>query len=293
MIVFNIRIMIARFESLLDGARGERRAVAALAVYDLEGAVAVLRAAGVGRRVVLLLPARVLREGADGIAVAALRAAAAYAPGRVCLQADHVHDLETVELACRLGAGAVMADGSHLPFEDNVAFTRDAVAIARQHGVAVEGEVGQLPGDVDADAPVAAGAPTDAGEAGEFAARTGVDCLAVAVGAVHGTLLPAPGALDWARLDSIRAGVGVPLALHGGSGLPPELVARGVRAGRTQVNGKPDVPRADQRAPGAGRAGAAATADVAGLHLWQAAAVAAVAERGFAVLDRATPAVAA
>jgi NAD+ diphosphatase len=59
-----------------------------------------------------------------------------------------------------------MADGSHLPFEENVAFTRDAVAIAQQYGVAVEGEVGQLPGEADADAPVAAGAPTDVAEAG-------------------------------------------------------------------------------------------------------------------------------
>ena len=104
--------MIARFDSILLNARATGQAVAAFSCYDLESATAVLRAAGVGRGVVLLVPASLLGE--DEVAVAALRAAAAYAPARVCLQADHVHDLETVERACRLGVCSVMADGSRL-----------------------------------------------------------------------------------------------------------------------------------------------------------------------------------
>src|SRR5687768_12960086 len=104
--------MIARFDSILMSAQATGQPVAAFSCYDLESATGVLRAAGVGRNVVLLVPAQMLTD----IALAALRAAAAYAPARVSLQADHLHDLEAVERACRLGVCSVMADGSRLPF---------------------------------------------------------------------------------------------------------------------------------------------------------------------------------
>jgi ketose-bisphosphate aldolase len=284
--------VIARFDSLLGGAQSEGRAVAAFGCYDLEGAVAVLRAAGVGRRVVLLLPAGVLREAADGMGVAALRAAAAYAPGRVCLQADHVQDLETLELACRIGVGAVMADGSQLPFDANVEFVRRAVRIARQYGVSVEGEIGRLPGGPDTDAPEGPGARTDVREAAEFVARTGVDCLAVAIGNVHGTIVDGPPDLDWELLAGVRARVDVPLSLHGGSGLEAPIVRRAVLRGITKVNVNTDLRRAYLDATGRALPDVARTADVAALHSRQAAAVEAVAARALAALDTAHPTVA-
>ncbi len=269
--------MIARFDSILTSARATGQAVAAFSCYDLEATTGVLRAAGVGRRVVLLLPARMLDE--DGVAVAALRAAAAYAPARVCLQADHLHDLESVERACRLGVCSVMADGSRLPFEDNVAFVRAAAQIARSYGAGIEGEIGRLPGGADADAPVGPGELTEAGEAAEFAARTGVDCLAVAVGSVHGTLLDTPAALDWERLAAIRRRVPVPLALHGGSGLHADVLRDAVRAGVTKVNVNTALRRAYLAATRDALGEADAFADVAALHARQAAAVEAVAAR--------------
>lgn len=273
--------MIARFDSILTSARATGQPVAAFSVYDLESATAVLGAAGVGRNIVLLVPAPMLTD----IAVAALRAAAAYAPARVCLQADHVHDLETVERACRLGVCSVMADGSQLPFEDNVAFVRGAVQIARAHGAGIEGEIGRLPGGADGDAPVGPGALTEVGEAVEFAARTGVDCLAVAVGNVHGTLLDTPAALDAERLAAIRARVPVPLALHGGSGLAPDVIRGAVRAGITKVNVNTALRRAYLAATREAVAEADALADVTALHARQSAAVQAVAAATLATLE--------
>jgi len=278
--------MLARFDSILGGGR----AVPAFSCYDLETLGGVVRAAGAGRSVVVLLPARVLE---DELAVAALRAAAAHAPARVCLQADHVHDLETVALACRLGVGAVMADGSPLPFEENVAFVRAAAELARAHGVGLEAEIGRLPGGDDGDAPVGPGAPTEPGEAAEFAARTGVDCLAVAVGSVHGTALDAPAELDWARLAAIRARVTVPLALHGGSGLAPHVLARAVRAGVTKVNVNTALRRAYLAATRAALDAAEPTADLAALHAHQAAVVGDEVAATLAALDTAPGAVAA
>lgn len=285
--------MIARFDSILTSARATGHAVAAFSCYDLETAAAALRAAGVGRRVVLLVPARMLAGDDDGIAVAALRAAAAYAPSRVCLQADHVHDLETVERACRLGVGSVMADGSQLPFEDNVAFVREAAQICRAHGAGIEGEIGRLPGGADADAPVGPGTLTEVGEAAEFAARTGVDCLAVAVGNVHGTLLDTPSALDWDRLAAIRRRVPVPLALHGGSGLAPDVLRAAVRAGITKVNVNTALRRAYLAASREALLESDAFADVAALHARQADAVEAVAAGTLGALDAVATAVGA
>ena len=191
--------MLAPFAPLL--ARGP---VGAFACYELAMAEGVLRAAGRGRVVVLVAGTALRAPGAERL-VCALRGAAEASRAQVSLQADHVHDLETVELALELGVQAVMADFSPLPFEANVAFTREAVALAREFGAAVEGELGRLAGGVDADAPQAAEVLTDPAQAAAFVAATGVDCLAVAVGNVHGALLPAPRALDWARLAEIRA----------------------------------------------------------------------------------------
>jgi ketose-bisphosphate aldolase len=262
--------MLEPFASLL--AQGP---VGAFAAYELAMAEGVLRAAGRGRVVVLLAGASLRAPGAE-LLVASLRGAAGEARARVCLQADHVHDLETVELACELGVQAVMADFSPLDFEANVAFTREAVAIAREFGVAVEGELGRLPGGADADAPRGAGALTDPDAAAEFVARTGVDCLAVALGNVHGALLPAPRALDWERLADIRSLVDVPLALHGGTGLAGDVVRRALRGGIAKVNYNTGLRRAYLDATAAALGEVEPAADLVGLHARQAQAVEAV-----------------
>ena len=263
--------MLAPFAPLL--ARGP---VGAFACYELAMAEGVLRAAGRGRVVVLVAGTALRAPGAERL-VCALRAAAEASRAQVSLQADHVHDLETVELALELGVQAVMADFSPLPFEANVAFTREAVALAREFGAAVEGELGQLPGGVDADAPQAAEVLTDPAQAAAFVAATGVDCLAVAVGNVHGALLPAPRALDWARLAEIRRAVDVPLALHGGTGLDAGRVsARSLREGITKVNVNTALRSAYLAATAAGLQAAGPAGDLVALHARQAGAVEAV-----------------
>jgi fructose-bisphosphate aldolase class II/tagatose 1,6-diphosphate aldolase GatY/KbaY len=266
--------MIASFGSALTRARASGQAVPAFSCYDLETAGAVLRSVGTGRSVVLLLPAQILE---DDIAVAAFRAAAAYAPARVCLQADHLHDLQSIERACRLGVCSVMADAAELPFEENVAFVRAAGQIARSHGAGIEAEVGRLPGGADADAPFGPGLLTDPAEAAEFVARTEIDCLAVAVGNVHGMLLDTPVTLDWARLAAIRRRVRVPLALHGGSGLDPALLSDAVCAGITKVNINTALRRAYLDATRDALAQTDALADLAAMHERQAAAIEAAA----------------
>jgi tagatose 1,6-diphosphate aldolase GatY/KbaY len=166
--------------------------------------------------------------------MSALVACAAASPVPVCVQLDHASDLELIERALSLGAGAVMADGSRLPFARNLEWTREAVAMADRFGAQVEAELGSITGDEDVATAVAAGALTDPAEAAELAA-TGIACLAVSIGNVHGAYRHPPR-LDWERLEAIRARCAVPLSLHGASGIPGTDVRRSIAAGIAKVN---------------------------------------------------------
>ncbi len=129
----------------------------------------------------------------------------------------------------------MLADGSKLPHDDNVAFVERAAALARRHGAELEVELGHVEGGEDVAEAAAAGGLTDPAEAASFVAATGAACLAVSIGNVHGTYASPPD-LDWARLDAIRREVDVPLSLHGASGLPDDDVRRAVAAGIVKVN---------------------------------------------------------
>lgn len=148
---------------------------------------------------------------------------------------DHSRDLEEIRGCLQAGYTSVMVDGSHLPFEENVKFTRAAVKAASTHGAWVEGELGAVPGDEDRSEHTAPGQLTDPGRAAEFVDRTGVDALAVAIGNVHGTAAP-PAPLDLVRLGRLRAAVPVPLVLHGASGLPQHELRDVVELGIAKVN---------------------------------------------------------
>jgi fructose/tagatose bisphosphate aldolase len=124
-----------------------------------------------------------------------------------------------------------------------VAITREVVALAHDAGVWVEAELGALAGDEDASGATEAGAMTDPAQAAEFAERTGVDALAVAIGNVHG-FTPEPVRLDLGRLAEIAAATPVPLVLHGASGLPAEDLLGAVELGVVKVNVNAELRRA-------------------------------------------------
>ena len=227
--------MLTPFAELL-GSRREGTAVGAFTCYDLEAAGAALRAAiEAGTGVILLIGGRSYTDPGGALLMAALVAAARAAEARACVQLDHCADLAVIESALEAGAGAVMADGSELPYDENAAFVERAAELARRHGAGVEAELGHLSGDEDVAAAVAAGALTDPAEAAGFVARTGADCLAVSIGNVHGTY-NGPPRLDWDRLEAIRSAIATPLSLHGASGIPDEMVRRTIATGVAKIN---------------------------------------------------------
>jgi fructose-bisphosphate aldolase class II len=127
---------------------------------------------------------------------------------------------------------SVMYDGSHLPSDENVATTRAVVEHCHARGVLVEAELGEVGGKDGVHAP---GARTDPGEAAAFVAATGVDSLAVAVGTSH-AMTSRVATVDRDLVSALAEAVGVPLVLHGSSGLSDEELAGAVRAGMTKIN---------------------------------------------------------
>jgi tagatose 1,6-diphosphate aldolase GatY/KbaY len=224
--------MLVGFAQLLGGPA----ATGAFTCYDLETARAALAAAATrGRGVVLLVSRQAFAADGGDQLLAAIRAAAERSPAAACVQLDHVSDLALIGAAFDLGAGAVMADGSRLPYEANVDLVVAAQELARRAGGAVEAELGHVAGTEDIAQATESGGLTDPDEARRFVEATGTACLAVSIGNVHGTYARTPQ-LDWPRLGAIEAAVGVPLSLHGASGLPDGDVRRAVGAGIRKVN---------------------------------------------------------
>ena len=130
-----------------------------------------------------------------------------------------------------------MFDGSHLHYAENVQATREAADWAHAHGLWLEAELGKV-GGKDGEPPLSAHAPgarTDPREAREFVDATGVDALAVAVGSSH-AMTDRSAVLDHDLIARLRDAVGVPLVLHGSSGVPDEGWRAPVRAGLVKVN---------------------------------------------------------
>jgi tagatose 1,6-diphosphate aldolase GatY/KbaY len=194
----------------------------------------VVRAAEArGDPVLLLASEASFRSPSGRLLLPALLAVGAEARVPACVQLDHVDDGELIHAALEAGAGAVMADGSKLPADDNASFV--ASVRARAPNAGVEAELGHVEGAEDVANPTEAGSLTDPDEAAWFVAATACDCLAVSIGNVHGRYARPPQ-LDWQRLGAIRERVDVPLSLHGASGLPDADVTRAIALGVCKVN---------------------------------------------------------
>jgi len=171
------------------------------------------------------------RWGIEELAGLARRLAeAAAVPAAVLF--NEARTVEQIERGLAAGCNAVMLDSSHLPFADNLAATRQVVALARRHAADVEVELGHLP---DARAAEPAGAKTDPEEARRFVEATGVDALAVSAGSVH-SMAGGAATIDLDRLAAIRAVVRVPLVLHGGSGIPADAIRPAAARGVAKIN---------------------------------------------------------
>ncbi|WP_225101392.1 class II fructose-bisphosphate aldolase [Streptomyces sp. CoH27] len=238
--------MLLHGTDVLKEAAAAGHAVPGFVAYNLETVQGITAAAEACGRPVLIQAGSspFTHAGREALMRLALDAAA-HSTARLGVHLDHSRDLDEITACLEAGYTSVMVDGSHLPFTENVALTKEAVRRARDHGAWVEAELGALPGDEDVstDAVAQATAMTDPDQAAEFAAATGVDALAVAVGNVHG-FTENPVRLDLARLAAIHQAVPVPLVLHGASGLPVEELHGALTRGVAKVNVNAELRRA-------------------------------------------------
>lgn len=155
----------------------------------------------------------------------------------VAIHLDHGASLESAIEGIRLGCNGVMVDASTQPFDDNVSYTREIVDMAHSCGVPVEGELGYVAGVEGEDAERHPGEVryTEVSEAREYVERTGVDFLAVSIGTVHGRMKGEPR-LDIERLAQINQALGIPLVIHGGTGLSDQQFQDLIANGVTKIN---------------------------------------------------------
>lgn len=228
--------MLISLKELLGTARDNGFALGAFNVYNLEGALAVIRAAeSVDSPVILQVLPSALEIGGDAL-IALCRTAAGTARVPAAVHLDHCNDRGLIWSALEAGVSSVMADGSALTFDDNCRFTRKIAELAQKFGALVEGELGFLAGSEDGKTVAETQAHlTQPHQAGEFVQKAGISALAVCIGNRHGKYPETPE-LDFRRLEEIRKTVDLPLVLHGTSGLPDEMITRAVSFGVCKFN---------------------------------------------------------
>lgn len=223
---------------MLRHAYDNRYAVGAFDVVNLDFIAGVIAAAEERQAPVILS----LAESHFGyfdfeLLMAAVLRAAERTAVPVAIHLDHGESLDSAVRAVNLGCTGVMVDASALPLEANIARTRAVVDMAHGCGIPVEGELGYVPGVEGEDAERHPGAVvyTTVAEATRYVAETGVDFLAVSIGTVHGRMRGEPR-LDFTRLREINAALGLPLVIHGGTGLSADQFKRLIENGVTKIN---------------------------------------------------------
>ena len=228
--------MLVNLREILALAEEKKCAVGAFNTPNLECLNAVIDAAEKLNVPVIISHAE-LHEGVSPLSkigpVLVQAAKAAAVP--VCVHLDHCETLDYMAQALEIGFTGVMYDGSALPYEENLANTKKAVAMAKNYNCGVEAELGALAsregGAANASGPVY----TDPDEAVAFCKETGIDALAPSFGTAHGIYKQKP-VLDLDRVKIISEKTGLPLVMHGGSGVSPEDYRTGIRNGLRKIN---------------------------------------------------------
>lgn len=233
---------LVNLDQLLRSAQDGRYAIAAFDVVNAEYAMAIAHAAERAQSpLILMVLEGYFRYFDMDLLIPSLCRLAERSPSPIAVHLDHATSIETVEQAVKAGCTSVMLDRSSDPYEENVAQTLEVVRLCRPLGVSVESEIGAVRGSEAigsarlVSSEVDPHSLTQVDEAERFALATQVDALAVSVGNTHGLYKGKP-ALDLERIEAIADHTGIPLVLHGGSGLSDEDFRNAVARGMRKVN---------------------------------------------------------
>ncbi len=237
--------MLVSMHEMLNDAKKRRYAVGFFNAVNVEQARSVIHTAEELRSPVIvgtaevLLPATPLNGVAEYLIPMAQKATVP-----VCVHFDHGLSFERCIQAIRLGFTSIMYDCSMETYDGNIEKVAEMVRICHSIGVTVEGELGHV-GDNEGSGKLKNPSDyfTDPVTAEVFVKRTGVDALAVAVGNAHGEY-KLPPKLDFERITAISEHTGIPLVLHGGSGLSDYDFHEAIKRGVCKVNIFTDIDRA-------------------------------------------------
>ncbi|MBV7389749.1 class II fructose-bisphosphate aldolase [Enterococcus sp. ALS3] len=232
-------MVLANLKDVLTKANEEKYAVGAFNVTDLNTARGIVAAAEELHSPVILQFAEVHDEYISIETVANMYLhLAKQSSVPVVVHLDHGVNFETIMKAVKLGFSSVMVDTSTLPLKENIAKVQEVVKIAHCLGLTVEGELGVMnaeDGSGRLDYNEMTDSFTNPDEAKIFVEETQVDALAIAFGTVHGLYRGKPN-LNFDRIKEIKEQVGIPLVMHGGSGLSDEEYRQSIANGINKIN---------------------------------------------------------
>ncbi len=241
--------MLVPMKPLLQAANGGHYAVGSFNIASLEMMETVIRvAAEEYSPVIVSTSSAEARYLGPTVAFSMAQALATKYNTPIVLHLDHGDSFEMAMLCIRAGYTSVMFDGSHHPLAENIRITKAVVQAAHAVGVSVEGEVGRIQG-VEDDLTVSEheAALSDVGEVLRFVQETGIEAVAVAIGNAHGFYKQTPK-LDLGRLQAIHEKTGIPIVLHGGTGIPADQVQQAIQLGVAKMNVASRVRRAYMQA---------------------------------------------
>ncbi|WP_455199089.1 ketose-bisphosphate aldolase [Kaarinaea lacus] len=229
---------LVNMKDMLSHAYQNKYAVGGFDLVSLDFLEAIMAAAEARRSPVILSLAESHFEYYDfKLAMAASELAAKRSSIPVAIHLDHGASYDSAVDAINTGCNGIMVDASHEDFEGNVNVTRKVVDMAHSCGVPVEGELGYVAGVEGEDAEKHPGEViyTSVDDARTYVERTNIDFLAVSIGTVHGRMKGEP-VLDFERLDQINQALGIPLVIHGGTGLSDEQFRKLIDNGVAKIN---------------------------------------------------------
>jgi fructose-bisphosphate aldolase class II len=229
---------LVSMKEMLNKALKESYAVGQFNINNLEWTQAILAAAEEEKAPVILGVSEGAARHMGGFYVVASMVKALIAEMNitvpVAIHLDHGSSVEKCIAAIDAGFTSVMIDASHHSFEENVKITQQVVEYAHERGISVEAELGTVGGqedDVISDGVIYA----DPKECKELVKRTGIDCLAPALGSVHGPYKGEPN-LGFKEMEEICKTIELPLVLHGGTGIPTDQIKKSISLGTAKIN---------------------------------------------------------
>ncbi|MBN2327797.1 MAG: class II fructose-bisphosphate aldolase [Candidatus Omnitrophica bacterium] len=222
---------------MLAVARRKKYAVGAFNTVDYLSTQAVIHAAEeLDAPVIIQFSVKTVKYWGHAALVNWMRELAGNAGIPVAMHLDHCKDVDFIQQCIDAGWTSVMIDASSKPFEENLALSKEVVERASKAGVAVEAELGEI-GGVEEDIQVADEDAhlADPEKAVRFCREMDLAVFAPAIGTAHGVYKGEPK-IAFDRLEEISRRTGVPLALHGGTGLSDEVFKRCIALGCAKVN---------------------------------------------------------